>query len=367
MRKAIIITVTMAMIITAVFSGCTNPSQAESTREPSVSQNTKPDTASPTQEPTPIETHDDLPTVTVLDTQIAEAPLLDNGATLKDIAGFLNHGTTELLEQYEGQLEWIRSDFPYDEYYHNELGINVVCYSPGDSYPHQEGIAKYIELDSDKITLGGISASMNFEQVMSILGKTRIHELEDGLPGLMTYELRYTYEGINLRIYSWDMNGDSGIYASILDEFIPEYRPIRITPEQINRYFKLSLEELKIELGEGDMKPYGRYIFYPQFGVDFLYDERGEQLLGIDLDSRYQINNLKDGIRLEDVMSIMGETEVKEYYILDEEDPFDDGLRYDIRYMFDNFGLKIINHGFYDDWRAYWHILASDIIDSRYY
>jgi hypothetical protein len=63
----------------------------------------------------------------------------------------------------------------------------------------------------------------------------------------------------------------------------------------------------------------------------------------------------------------MGKTEVEEYYLYDEEYPPDDGLHYKICYVFENFGLKIINHGFYDDWRAYWHILASDIIDSRYY
>jgi hypothetical protein len=361
MKKVTITTALMAALIIATLSGCANLAPAEITYMPT----SKPSiTLSVTPSAAPVE-------ICILDSRAAEAPLLDNAATLKDIAGFLNRGTNELLEQYEEQLEWVRSNFPYDEYYDKELGVTIVCYSPGDSSPPQEGIAKYIELDDDEIILGGIDASMNFTQVMNLLGKAKIHKLEDGLPGLMTYELRYMYEGIKLRIYSWDMNGNGGIYASIVDEFVPEYRPIRITPEQITHYFDLSFEDLKMELGEDDskmpsMSPHLK--MYSKYGAEFRYnDEDEKQLLTIRLDSRYQINILKNGIRLKDTMSIMGETEVKEYYLYDEEAPSDDGLHYEILYEFDNFEIEITNHGYYDDWRAYWDIKTNDLTYSKYF
>lgn len=361
MKKVTTATLIAALILAAL-SGCVRPLPVGSTYaspKPSVTLSMPP---SVMPSATPVET-------CILDAKIAEAPLLDSGATLKDIAGFLNRSATELLE-HEGQLEWVRSGFPYDEYYEKKLGVTIVCYSPGSFYPRQEGIAKYIEMDGDQIALGGIDASMNFAQVMSLLGEAKIHELEDGLPGLMTYELRYTYEDVNLRIYSWDINGDGGIYVSIVDEFVPEYRPIRITPEQIAHYFDLPFEELKMELGEDDskipsMSPHLK--IYSEYGAEFWFDNQEKQLLDIYLTSNYQINNLKNGIRLEDVMSIMGKTEVKEYYLFDEEDPYDDGLYREIRYEFENFELEITNHRYYDDWSAYWRIKTNDLSYSKYF
>ena len=354
MKKVTITTTLMLVFIVATLSGCANPIPSKityaPTPEPSIMLSVTPAAA-------PVE-------ICTLDARTAETPLLGIGATLKDIAGFLNRGTNELLEQYEEQLEWVRSSFPYDEYYDKELGVTIVCYSPGDSYPPKEGVAKYIELDNDEIILGGIDASMNFAQVMDLLGEAKIHELEDGLPGLMTYELRYMYEGIKLRVYSWDMNGYGGIYASVVDEFVPEYRPVRITPEQITHYFDLSFEDLKMELGEDDskmpsMSPH--FKVYSKYGTEFRYnDEDEKQLLTFRLDSRYQINILKNGIRLEDIMSILGETEVKEYFLYDEEVHSDDGLYKEIRYMYENFEIVITNHGYYDDWRSYWDIKTND-------
>lgn len=361
MKKVSVTATLLVALIAATLSGCADPTRTEITCVPT----TKPgNTLSVTPSATPVE-------ICTLDATTAEAPLLDNGATLEDIAGFLNRGANELLEQYEEQLEWVRSNFPYDEYYVKELGVTIVCYSPGNSYPPQEGIAKYIELDDDEIILGGIDASMNFAQVMNLLGEAKIHELEDGLPGLMTYELRYMYEGIKLRVYSWDMNGNGGIYASIVDEFVPEYRPIRITPEQITHYFDLSFEDLKMELGEDDskmpsMSPHLKV--YSKYGAEFWFNNEDEkQLLTIRLGSRYQINILKNGLRLEDIMSIMGETEVKEYYLYDEEVHSDDGLYIEILYEFDNFEIEITNHRYYDDWRAYWDIKTNDLTYLKYF
>lgn len=170
------------------------------------------------------------------------------GVMLEDIAAFLNLSEEDLDKTYKDNIEWVRLGDPYSEYLYDEMGINIVCYC-NDFYCNSE--VKYVELDRDKISFGGIDSSMNFEEVMNILGKTEVIANEDGLPGLYSYELRYVFDGVKVRIYSWDRSGGGGIYMSVVDDFLPEYRQIRITPEQISGYFSMTKAELEKELGKG--------------------------------------------------------------------------------------------------------------------
>lgn len=351
-HKVIMIGIVVAVII---LSGCSKSSQEESqyideqSAMPSAGQS-----KTPHEEPIPSLIQEPTVTpdnqVTKLDAEIAQNPIIYSGATIEDIAKFLNLSEGDLLKQYSEKIEQVRGL----EYYNYDLGINIACYYQGFK---KDYVVKRVELDVEGGQFFGIDTTMNFKDVMDILGEAEVHVLEDGLPGLMTYELRYQYKDINLRVSSWDINGNGGIYMSIVDEFIPEYRQIRITPDQINHYFDLTLEELRQEIGEDDKKAQSIVTRYSKYGVGFRYDEQEMQLLAMLLDGRYQINDLKNNVSLEEAMNIMGEREVK---VLETEE---DGPVYYIEYEFENFTLSLEYNKYYG-WGAGWEIWSNDYLDQ---
>lgn len=286
---------------------------------------------------------------TLLTEKIAQAPILKNGLKIEEIAKFLNLSEDDLIKKHENSIENVRYTFDYTEYLYNTLDISIVCYSSSSGL-HKDDIVKSIELDKNKVSFNGITSDMNFVQVMKILGDTEINTLEEGLPGLFTYELRYQYNGINLMIYSWDKKGDSGLHFSIVDEFSRKYRYIRITPEQIGHYFEMTREELKQEIGEGiDQAGFN----YSQYGADFWYDEQGSKLYSIRLASNYQINDLNQGIKMEEVMKIMGKRKIAEYQTSE------DGPYYTIEYDYKNFKLQVVYFPS-QGWRAECYILGKE-------
>jgi hypothetical protein len=177
---------------------------------------------------------------------------------------------------------------------------------------------------------------------------------EDGLPGLAAYELRYCYDDINLRVYSWDEEGDDGIYISVVDDFIKNYRNTRITPEQIDQYFAMTKQEIETAIGLGQETQTSEYeiLNYPQYGAEFVFDKTDMKLSFLDLSSYYQISDLKVGVSIEDAMEALGKKEVK-VFEEDEESESRGGCL--VRYDFENFILFVRVSFDYSD-GTYWQI-----------
>ena len=166
----------------------------------------------------------------------------------------------------------------------------------------------------------------------------------------MTFELRYKYNDINLRIYSYDKDCKNGIYLSVVDDFLPEYRNIRITPEIINQYIELSRLELQEEIGVGEeFSKYINFVDYPQYGVSFVFDENWQKLQSIQFSNNYQFTNLKQSVSLEKAMELLGKGKM--------EDSFseDSGPTYWVTYKYDNFNLVVVLHQ-EDGWGIEWYV-----------
>lgn len=355
-----LIVATMVVISICFFQGCGHLDRADIVDNASVERTSKKSSETDMMSQaieagkdinTPILSEANERQAALIDAEIGRVPILDNGIKLIDIAELLNLSKDDLLEKYKGCLELVRQDLNYEEYYNYDMDVYIVCYS--DRF--NEGyFVKYIELQRDKISFNGVTQNMNFEQVMDVLGETEILTVEDGLPGLCSYEIRYQYNDINLRIYSWEKDGRDGILISIVDDFLPEYRSISITPEQINHYFKISKEKLEDEIGNGEVSQFNEeWIKYPQFGVNFRYSQDGLQLIAMTLDQKYQINDLKQGIALEEVTSVMGGGNIKEHH------SEEDGLVKVIEYTYSNFLLKVSKYTI-DGIQTNWDILWKD-------
>lgn len=361
--KAYTINLIVIIAILLVLSGCYNNSQDNimSTESPDYTAViTKLSSEEPSANPTEsnnVSTSADGNQVGILNKRIIEAPILENGLTLDEIAKLMDMNEEELIEEYGDsvkQTRWGLELHESREYLKDDFRLNLVYIKDDSSETYR---IKYVELDRNKISFNSISKDSNFEDVKEILGETEINVNEDGLPGLLSYELRYQYNDIRLRIYSWDNEGNDGIYMSVVDDFLPEYRTIRITPEQINQYFKMTKEELTAIIGEGKVSmSYNnerQYIDYSNYGISFGFDKNGLKLYSINFPSNYQINDLRQGVSLENAMEIMGERPVESYF------SEDSGSSYLVKYEFENYTLIVRHDEEYSD-GTYWQINRND-------
>lgn len=290
----------------------------------------------------------------MLDEKIGEAPILNSELTISEIGKLLNISEDELLALYGGQLEQVRWDnenFDYREFCDKERGLNfVLCPDTVESGYK----VKYIELCGENISFHDIGEKSNFAQVRNTLGHTDVVKTEDGLPGLAAYELRYCYDDINLRVYSWDEEGDDGIYMSVVDDFIKNFRNTRITPEQIDQYFAMTKQEIEAAIGSGQETQAGEHesIEYPQYGVEFVFDKTDMKLYSLHLSSYYQISDLKVGVSIEDAMEALGKKEVK---VLEENEESESRGGYLVRYDYENLILFVRISLDYSD-GTYWQI-----------
>ncbi len=342
------------LVIMVIFAGCQIQMQEDSsptenpqtvfeptnkpTNQPTKSPTPTPSTQ-PTQEQTPLQSIMPDRQAASLDENIAKQPVLDNGLALIEIASYLNLDTIELGVEYRNAFEYVRGHINASNYFvlgNRDLGLRHVSYN---NYEEGTNNIKYIELDKNKVTFAGVNAKMNFEEVQSILGEAKIHVLEDGLPGLFTYELRYKYLDINLRIYSYEKDCKSGINFSIVEDFLPEYRNIRITPEEISRYFELTLLELQEEIDVGEeLWRDEEFAQYNLSGVWFRYDSTGQELQSIWFPENYQFLELQKYVSLEEVEWLFGKGKEEEEF------DGDSGFTYWVTYNFDNFNLVTVLH-----------------------
>jgi len=338
--------------ILIIFSACSCNSQGDSrtylpSDEASTTQTST--STSETQQPTGIM----VSQPTLLSVESAQAPILKEGSTLEDISKYLNQSEEKLTKDYGDSVRLSRWDLEYSdyrEYSKRGTGLILGCCPIVDSDNYK---VKYIELERDKISFNDINKDTNFEEVKKILGEAKVFQIEDGLPGLYTYELRYQYNDINLRIYSWDKDGNSGIFMSVVDDYIPEYRGINITTDQIDQYFEMTKEGLEaaINYGNTSMSYDGKYqyIDYPNYGVSFVFDKEGLILDSMRFSSNYEINGLRQGFNLEKAMEVMGKRDIEE--IGSEES----GNSHLIRYEYKKFTLIVRCDDEYGD-GTYWQV-----------
>jgi hypothetical protein len=336
------------LVILMIFSGCScNSQENRQTYLPSDESNT-------TQTKTSSQPNGmTLSQPTLLSAKIAQAPILKEGLTLENISKYLNQSEEELKKEYGDNIKLYRWDLEnsdYREYLKSDSGLILGCCPNTDANNYK---VNYIELERDKISFNNINKDTNFEEVKKILGEAEVCKIEDGLPGLLTYELRYQYNGIDLRIYSWDKSGNGGINISVVDDFLPKYRDINVTCDQINQYFGMKRERLEVAINKGEtsMSYDGKYqyIDYPNYGVSFEFDKEGLILNSMHFSSNYEINGLKQGFSIEKAMAIMGAREVEE--IMSEES----GSSHFIRYEYKNFTLIVRCDDEYSD-GTYWQI-----------
>ena len=280
--------------------------------------------------------------------KIIKSQILDTGTTLSEIAFLLDEHEDTLLLLHGDGLEWIRNDYKYREYSYRKKGITIGCYSED----YSEYLSKYIELDRDKISFLGITASSDFEDVMNVLGETDVYEIQDGLPELVTYELRYQFDwysyNYTLRIYSNSKDGSDGVYMSLVAVNDPKYRVIRITTEKISRYFDMTKEELVCKLGEDNDN-----FYYKQYNAFFTFDEQGKKLIKLGLSGNYQINDIREGFSMDKVMEVMGKRKIYT------DQTSEDGPIYYIEYKYDNF-ILLVEHFFAEGWGTTWTIKSTE-------
>lgn len=326
MKKVII--VLCAFVSLALF-GCDIPpalptqTQPHAVSTPVVTLAQKP-TGPPKLTQTPI------PQEIEISAEIAQTPILKNGKTLDNLSSFFNMTEDELLEKYTEKIELVREPIEpyYRDYRYSELGINIISF---------DGMVSYIDLNKKSLSFNGITHESDFYEVKEMLGETETFVFEDGLPGLYTYELRYVYKDIKVRIYSFSKNGEDGIYINIADDYMAEYRTTRITTDQISRYFDFTKEELITEIGTGDEDYFNDTysITYNRYGVIFVFDSKGENLKKMHFSDKYQINDLKAGANMNEVIRTLGKSKVKKH--IDHEN----GDFYETTYKYKNFLLHI--------------------------
>lgn len=334
MKKAIIVLCAFASL---ALCGCDSP--------PAVSS----PMATPMQKPpeSTIVTQTPMPQETEISDEIAQSAILKNGKTFEDLQELMGVSMEIFYEKYSEKVEEIRNLYEYyNEYAFDEFGVTIGIYN---------GSIKYIDLNRDEIDFCGISYESNFDQVKQILGDTKTLIIEDGLPELKTYELRYFYNDLKLRIFSYSEDGEEGIYISIVEEYVPELRQIRITPQQLNHYFTLSRKELVEELGEGETNVYYKnWLVYEQYGVSFRFDEESDIVIAINTSYVYQIDDLRLGYVLDETMEVMGKRKVYSH------DTSEDGPIYYLYYEYPNFTIQIVYFPSDND-GVFW-----DLINKKY-
>ena len=138
--------------------------------------------------------------------------------------------------------------------------------------------------------------------------------------------------------FAWDEWGDKSFNVSIVKEFGPVDKYIRITTEQLDAYFSLSKQQFIEKLGGSieyniQIEEYNTgeaYDVYKYGSIRFFFE--GDLLSEIDLPANYEIDGARWGMDFDTLIQILGENEVK---IGEGED----GYYYTLDYIYNNFKL----------------------------
>jgi len=283
-----------------------------------------------------------------LDESILSEKIYNNGLSLSKVIDYLNLSKEMLIRDNNDSIELLQSggrgnEF-YEEYKSTKQDMYFICYKTGG--------VKYIELDSDKFALKGINKLSNFKEVQNVLGENTIQIVEDALPGLRKYEIVYKYDDVYFRIYAFDAKGNSGLYFCITNELKSKYGYYEITVERINNFFRMTKEEIKNELGEGD-ESYFNQIRYDKYGIVFEFSEEGTKLVKLYLSGYYQISGLRQNMTIEKTIKIIGEGDRIETITSE------DGPLTTLEYNYENFVLDVC-YLLMEDQVPWWDIKSRD-------
>lgn len=248
----------------------------------------------------PLQTsNEDLKDVKVINTSEIVS-LLSNGMTLQEAGECLNMTKEKVISKYGGDpntdLRW--DGLSFQRYNNNELGLNFIsCFNVNKPNP----VFSFIECDKNKIQLMGVQNPMNFDQIQSILGKTKIITINNGLPGCESYELRYIINGIKIKFFSWMPDGSYSFNLNIVENFDSKDEYICISHKTIDSYFCMNEEQLQKKLGTPNEES---GYDYPENYATFYMNRDG--MIEIWLDSRYEIDGVRFGMTIDQMKKILG-------------------------------------------------------------
>ena len=264
---------------------------------------------------------------TSINADIARAYILNNEFSIENIINSLELSREDIIEIYKGTEIYSsggRDEEFYFEMYSDKYGIYLINLE-------NSGI-KYIEIDPDKVSFLGINQQSDFKDVIGLLGETDTIIYEYDLLGLKRYELVYEYNDSFLRVYSFDENGESGLYFCFTDEYQSRYGFFEIMLDQIDHFFTLTKDEIQIEFGEGE-SPYSYRLEYEK--ILFYFNEEGTELQEVSLYGNFQINGLRDYMSIEKTESIMGKGKKIEHITSE------DGILTTLQYEYNDFVFKV--------------------------
>lgn len=313
------------MIIAVMLAGCVHPVQPSGSAYVPVSRSAVPALSSPSQ--VPVASPSSLSDHGAKVLSLPDVQILSGGALLSQLAGYLLRSNQELPGILGNTYVFLQSG-NYQAFHFSNPGVNLVCC--GNGYSEDKLDVSFIECDADKVDLMGIRKGMGFSQIKAVLGDTEVVKVERGLPGLVSYELRYIVNGVRLKFFSWKEDGSDAFNLSIVKDFDSGNAFIRITKDQIIRYFDMSMDDIKKEFGvvRNDN------IDEEKYGIVFNDSDDDGQFDSIFPDDRYDIDGLRCGMTFRQVMSILGKTKIRKYD--SEEDPFEY-----LDYRFKGYGIIV--------------------------
>lgn len=254
-----------------------------------------------------------------------DIPIFKSGLTLQEAGSYLNIKKAEAVIKLGGNYE---EDVEYDEIFESYESkgkeLRLISYSPDDSNQY----FSFIECDKSRVNLIGVRDPMDFDQIRNILGKTDVITIKRGLPGCVSYELRYIIGGVKVKFYSWRPDGSDSFNMSIAKDFDPGDEYIRISHEILNEYFTMSEEEINKKLGT----PEEGSADYPDYFLSIDYNDG--KVSQIWLQANYEIDGIRYCMEKEDVLKKLGKPSSKRYYFSGEEDRMIDQLYYNYKEFF---------------------------------
>ncbi len=253
--------------------------------------------------------------------------VLNSGITLGQLSDYLNHGLEYLFDELgKDYYESVFDTSIYENYYYSNKGINLL-------YKYMDENVSAIECTPESITLLGINSSMGFDEIKNTLGMSDIMTINHGLPGVVSYELRYEINGIKIKFFSWDEMGKGSFNMNIVKDFDDPDEYIRISLKQIENLFKIKKSEF--------LKQYNsEFVFEDENGYKYEYNSidftfSGEKLVVIEFPANYEIEGAREGMEFSKIMEYLGENQI--------EKSKDDEVWYSITYTYDDFILMYLS------------------------
>jgi hypothetical protein len=297
--------------------------------------------------PTPSNTSQQTDGVTRLTYEKSDLVALNSQITLEQLKSYLSNGieyaTKDLGDNYYMSIAEVPE---IEEYQYKDMGIQLLFKSVYENGV-QNGYISAIECDPEIFGLKGIKNGMNFEEIQKCLAPCEITQVEYGLSGIISFELRYEINGVKIIFYAWDEKGEKSFHINIVKDFGKEDKYIRITIGQLESLFSTP-----------------KYQYVKNYGNDFVYHEKsneyeyrdiklifdGENLEEISLPANYEIEGARWGMEFNSLIYILGVNTVQR-------SEGEDGPFYTLTYEYNNF--KLYYFAEFSDARPFQYILRK--------